>query len=241
MASSVRFSVSNEDLGRLRLQFFRAQFADILSDPNPTPGSPVLDVLAESIHSFPQVNFRLLHTLIDARETDLGYPYHSTIRDLQTFGERTQGTLIHLHALCLGAEPNVVSIARLAGAAVGLSILLRGAPSHAASRLSYMPRKLVQKHAITQSQLISGEGDAVPVYRAVANRARRCLQVAQARSSLLRQPVKKAFWPLIMADIYLRRLKKAGDNPFDENLAKGLRTTYPLALQMRLLFSRLRS
>lgn len=241
MAFSVRFNVSNEDLGRLRLQFFRAQFADILSNPNPNPGSPVLDVLAESISSFPQVNFGLLHTLIDARETDLGYPNHSTIRDLQTFGERTQGTLIHLHAQCLGADPSVANIARLAGAAVGLSILLRGAPAHAASRLSYMPRKLVQKYAISQSQLISGERDAVPVFREVATRARRCLQIAQARTMLLRQPVKKAFWPLMMADIYLRRLKKAGDNPFDERLAKGLKTTYPLALQIKLLLSRLRS
>eukprot|EP00737_Agarophyton_chilense_P003863 gb/GEZJ01004655.1/.p1 GENE.gb/GEZJ01004655.1/~~gb/GEZJ01004655.1/.p1 ORF type:complete len:130 (-),score=9.17 gb/GEZJ01004655.1/:959-1348(-) len=128
----------------------------------------------------------------------------------------------------------------MAGAAVGLSIILRGAPAHAASRLSYIPRNVVQRYGVTQSQLISGEGGAIPIFRAVAQRARRCLEIAQFRSNLLRRPVKIAFWPLIMSEIYLKRLQQAGDNPFDKRLQQGLRTTYPLSLQMRLLFARLR-
>ncbi|KAI0559413.1 phytoene synthase [Gracilaria domingensis] len=238
--ANIRSSVSNEDLGLLRLQFFRSQFADILSNPNPNPASPVLDVLAEAISSFPHVNFDLLHTLIEAREADLSYPNFSSIPELQSFGERTQGPLIHLHALLLGGAPHVGNIAKVAGAAVGLSIILRGAPAHAASRLSYMPRNLVAQFGVPHSELISGEGDALHVFRTVARRARRCLKVAQVRSSSMPYPVKQAFWPLLMADIYLRRLQKAGDNPFDKRLEQGLRTTYPLSLQMRLLLARLR-
>lgn len=237
----IRNSVSNEDLGRLRIAHFRSSLDELLTAHEPSPQTPIMEGLAECVTAFPEVDFRVLHTLIDAREGDLGYPSHATLASLEEFGRDTQGVLLRLHAEMLGESESTQEVADRAGMAVGLAIALRGVPAHAVSRLSYMPQEVIRSVGASQKALLGGteDAEAMAVFQIVGERAETLVRQTDARVSSMNGSVKPAFWPLRMADLYLARLRKARWNPFDESLQRGLRTTYPLALQIRLLRHRI--
>lgn len=201
-----------------------------------------MDALAEAVSAYPHAPFTRLHVLVDARESDLGYPSVTALRDLEAFARATHGSLAAVHAAILAgprADPIPSALLDAAGAAVGLAVLLRAAPAHAASRLSYAPRELVERCHVEHRDLLNGAGNAPQVFEIVAQRAEQL--VAEARHLLARvsdRAILPAFWPLYMAQIYLARLKKAQYNPFQERLQSGMQATYPLALQMRLLRAR---
>lgn len=235
--AQIRSNVSNEDLGRIRIQYFRDSLTTILEDPHSTPSSPVLQCLAEAISAFPDTNFCPLHILLDARDADLAFPNYATIDQLEQFAARTQGVLINLHtSISMQSTSPAAEAAALAAAkGVGLAIVLRGVPVHAASRLSYMPRDAAKRLNISNSELLSGSGESHALFKEVAIRAEDLLH--EARCARMEPPL----WPVDMAALYLSRLRRAGYNPFDEKLQTGLRATYPLALQWRLLGRRLRA
>lgn len=240
--ANIRASVSNEDLGRLRLEFFRDGLNAILSGAHP-PSAPVLDVLAEAFSAFPEISFSPLYTLLDARERDLAYPSISSLEQLCDFAAGTQGSLIHIHAhaLCAALEDaeQLAKTAVEAGKAVGLAIILRGVPAHAATRLTYMPRDLAREMNVPQQELLIGGENAKNAFEAIANVAE--THAANARELLanVSSGARPAFWPLYMADIYLRRLKKVGFDPFNQRLQMSMRATYSLALQTKLLGARM--
>lgn len=235
----VRTSVSNEDLGRLRVQFYREAIAAILASDAADPArSPVLEALAEGVGRYPGVRFKSLHALLDARERDLAYPNIASLGALEKFAADTQGVCIGLHAEALGGV-DIGIAASAAGKAVGLAVVLRGAPAHAVSRLSYAPRDLVKDFNVSSAELLSGSGDAAKVFEVVASAAGHWRDVALGAVESLSSDVKPAFWGLNVTNIYLRRLKKAGYNPFDERLQRGMLSTYPLALQLSMLKARL--
>lgn len=206
----------------------------------------MLDVLAEAVSAFPPVSFAPLHTLLDARERDLAYPSIASLAQLEAFAADTQGSLIAVHASALSdsdsasasTADSLQQAAAAAGKAVGLAVLLRAAPAHAAARLSYMPRDLAGQMNVRQGDLLSGEGEATHLFELVAECAERHVNEARGIVGGVSREVRPAFWPLYMADIYLERLRKAEFNPFEERLQRSMKTTYSLALQMRLLKAR---
>ena len=228
----------------MRVQFFRDGVDHVLRTGAPVDGNnaPVLDLLAEAVHAFPNASFEHLHTLIDAREADLAYPAPNYTQDLERFAVDTQGTLIGVHASILSSKmekSQLTTASEMAGRAVGLSILLRAAPAHAVSRLSYMPRRRADEIGVSQSDMLAGTGNACAVFEEVASQAIDCLETAEKHLQQVPHVARPAFWPLSMARIYLSRLKKARFNPFDDRLQRSLQQTYPLALQTRLLLRRL--
>lgn len=276
----VRATVSNEDLARLRLTFFRGALCDVVPpldagketspssasssasppeslsapssvlvrdtsrDVNVPPALPVLDCLAEAVAAFPSVDFTQTHDLLAAREAFLQYPSFDSVPSLAVFASAPHRPLLSLHAMLLNAASfpqsssslNAVATAvQPAATAVGLAILLRAAPVHAASRLSYMPRG-----ALSTSQLLSMNSASAPVFRGVAQTA--IGASAQALSIVrtsLPKALRPAFWPVHLAGIYLHRLVRANYDPFDPHLVAGLRTTWHLAVQLRLLRARI--
>lgn len=200
-------------------------------------------MLAEAASLFPEVSFDPLHCLINARERDLAYPSMASLDDLRAFASDTQGSLICVHATALSRsgtdQPLLKSVSSEAGKAIGLAILLRGAAAHASSRLSYMPRDLVRESEVSQNELLSGGENACHLFRTVASAADVHLSEARKQLSGVDPKARPAFWPLHMAAIYLRRLRKAGFDPFNKQLQVGMRNTYSLALQTKLLGVRL--
>lgn len=118
-------------------------------------------------------------------------------------------------------------------------MLLRGAPAAAASRLSYAPAELVRASRAPPTALLGPGPAAAAVYGDVARRAARALRLAEDAAAELPAGVRPAFWGLALPRIYLPRLESAGHDPFDEELQRGMRQTYPLRLQLALLRRRL--
>lgn len=248
--ASIRGQVSNEDLGRMRLAHFRSSFEAIKSlrvDNDHSaiiPATPVMECLAEAITRFPNAPWHLLERLLDARERDLQYPNYESLESLEQLGRDTQGVLMRIHAGLLGDtttgddESEISQLGDICGSAVGLCIVLRGVPAHAVSRMCYMPRELVREHKVSSDGLLTGSEDARVVYMLVASRASEVLNDGRRGIEGIDKAVRPAFWGIAMGGEYLRRLQRANGKVFDEGLQTGLRMTYPLVLQLRLLAMR---
>jgi NADH dehydrogenase [ubiquinone] 1 alpha subcomplex assembly factor 6 len=239
----VRSVVSNEDMGKLRIQFFRDGLNAVLAGGGEDMRFPIIQVLAEVSGSEPRFDVGVLHTLVNARERDLAYPSFKTVSSLCTFARDVQSPLIHAHAHCLiggrTPPPELPVACSYAGEAVGLAVLLRGTPAHAAMRLTYVPTEVSTGVGASAADLLSGGGAAVSVFELIAGAADRALLLAEEALRVLPSEVRPAFWGLSLPRIYLSRLKRAGCNPFDESLQTGMLQTYPLALQLSLLKARL--
>lgn len=244
----VRATVSNEDLARLRLSFFRSALLSLIpsvddgkSLDNPTSAStstPVIDCLAQAISDFPHTDFAPLYDLLTAREAYLSYPNFTHTEKLLKFAAAPHIPLITIHTSLLHDRsdplpPDAVSAIEPAATAVGLAILLRAIPFHATSRLSYMPRSNV-----ATSDLLSANPKSAPVFRSVAQTAEKHAMRAGRLAAQLPRSLRPAFWPVHLATMYLARLAAAKYDPFDKRLTVGIQTTWHLAVQIRLLRAR---
>lgn len=177
-----------------------------------------------------------LYELIDARGDELSYPMVNTTQDLVTHATRTHGSLIAIHAVSVGGDEQ---LGKEVGAVVGLAVLLRGVPAAATSRLSYMPRSVIKDVGAEPADVFRGNKLSKRVFKVVGQLAEERLSQVKQKVKTSERSVRHAYWPLLMAGEYLRRLKNVGYDPFDEGLQNGLRATYGLWLQMRLLWARL--
>lgn len=235
------------------MQFFRDSLGSIISTRTTHLRSPVLEVLTEAKSSNPGLDLACLHTMVDARERDLAYPNIRSLTDLTSLAADLQAPLIQSHGSMLlqsasdgrhGVEKSppstdLVVAARFAGEAVGLAILLRGAPALAANRLCYAPADVLRAQGMDAPAVMSGGPAAAAVYGVVAERAEHALRLASDAVKALPRAAHFAFWCLALPRIYLPRLKRAGGDPFDENLQHGMQQTYPLRLQLALLRKKL--
>lgn len=229
----VRDKVSNEDMGRARMTWYKAGLESI-SSHTPHPRAPVMDAIAETC---PQLSARLL-SLVDARAADLGYPNVPTTNSLLRIASGTHGLLAELHSLILDDSVDTAP-ARDAGTAAGLVVLLRGAPAHAAARLSYVPRELLGKHGLIESDLLNGGPVSAPVYKEIADAARNLVEKTRQSATNIPAVVKPALWGVRIADIYLSRLAKVEHDPFNPRLRASMAATYPIRLQIALLSARI--
>lgn len=213
----------------------------------PPPRTPVLDALAQACGAHPGIGADIL-AIIDARNAELGYPDVRTMQSMVDAARSTHGRLaaatmhiLHGDAGSDGEDELELprSAALSAGIAVGLAVALRSVPYHAASRLSYMPTDIVAKEAADRDEMLEGGASASRVFERIANVALEQCENARRDAAKLPRIAKPALWGLRIADIYLRRLKTARYNVFDERLQAGMRATYPLKLQWSLLAARI--
>lgn len=222
----------------MRIAFFRDALKTIRTTSQTTLHSPVLECLSEALSTTPTLDLAPLETLVDARASDLSYPTFATLSSLATFAASLQAPLLETHASALATSPSIAPAANFAGEAIGLAVLLRGAPAHAASRLSYAPADLVRGAGGAAGEVLVRGRVAKEVFGAVAERARRSLAMAEDALGEVPCEARPAFWALALPRIYLQRLQRVDGDPFDEGLQRSMRFTYPLRLQMQLLARR---
>lgn len=245
----VRMTVSNEDLARIRLTYFRDALGTALSSETQRKVDiqqiPVYDCLCETIDRFDHIDFSFLKDLVDARTAFLSYPTFDDLPSMERFVARPHKPLLAAHAQLVrlpdgesdkgdGMNGLVGQLIEDAASAIGLSIILRGVPAHAQARLSYMPRN-VNNTTLSTGELLSCVGPSHEVFRTVAAHARGRVSSAVEGMREIPRPMRKAFWPIHMAKMYLDRLQRAQDNPFDDNLTRFVHTTWHLNVQWRLM------
>jgi NADH dehydrogenase [ubiquinone] 1 alpha subcomplex assembly factor 6 len=210
-----REAVREPFMGLMRLQWWRDAVAEIYEGR--IGAHEVIRPLAAAIsaHSLERA---LFERLIEARERDLDSEPPANLAALIDYARGSSSTLVELALQILGKPSAAV---REAGEAVGiawsLTGLMRAVPFHASRRRIYLPADLMAAAGLTPGQLV--EGGPSPalagVVRAVADEAGVWLAQARGHSAQVTRGFLPALLPATLVSGYLRRLARAGYDPFD--------------------------
>jgi len=188
----VRERVSEPTLGRIRLEWWRETIAAAYED-GPVRRHDVAEALTDTIreHGPTREHF---DRLIDAREKDLDDAAPTSLAALEDYAEAVSGRLIYLALEMLGVgDPVARQAAFHVGIAYGLAGLLRAMPYQARASRPLVPAE-------------------------IAAAASRHLALARQLRSAVARAAFPALLPAIVAERYLRRLRRAGCDPFDETV-----------------------
>jgi NADH dehydrogenase [ubiquinone] 1 alpha subcomplex assembly factor 6 len=224
----VREMVREPLLGRMRLQWWRDSIAAAYD------GGPILrHEVAEPLTAAIRMN-RLsrahFEALIATREADLD---DAPPPDLAALAAYADGTSARLVLLALEALDVHTAAAAAAGHGVGVAYalagLLRAIPFHARARRLYLPADLTAAAGIDISRglfELKSSPALSAVVAQVAEVALSHLAAARALGPGVPRPALPALLPGVIAENWLRRLARAGYDPFARGLARpdGLQT-----------------
>ena len=164
--------------GEIRLQWWREVLAG--EREGEAAAHPVAAALRETTARY-RIDPGRLIALVDAHTFDLyGEPF-ATLDDLDNHAALTDGIVLGTAAKILGAEGFAVdALARHAGIALMIVRGLVRLPPHAARRQIYIPREVLDRHAVTLESVFARE-DSQGLKAALAElrrHARRQLQAA---------------------------------------------------------------
>ncbi len=227
--AKVRETVSESMLGQVRLQWWREAIDDAFRGiPRP---HAVIQALAPAITER-DLSRHHFDRLIDAREADLHDLQPKTMAKLEDYAEATSSTLGWLALEVLGAKSEA---ARLAvghvGMAWSLTGLIRALPQHLRMKRVFLPLDLLARHGIDSDRLVA-RPDATElrdVVAEIADTALVHLATARALRPRLETTAVSVLLPAVIARRYLRRLARAGHNPYSKRLS-GPPALLPLTL-----------
>ena len=222
-------SVSEPVLGEIRLQWWRDAIADLYEGK--TRDHPVVLALAPAIERG-LLSRKRFERMIEARMTDLGGAAPNDLGALEAFARATGAELHHLWREVLGETGDgAVRAVECAGVAFAMVGLVRATPFHAAHGRLYLPSDLVRKNGLDVNDVLAGRFTPAlaGVVMGVLDRAEEHLREARRLRRKVPRRTLPALLPATLAEMYLRRLRRAGGNPFADGL-----TISPLRRQTRL-------
>jgi phytoene synthase len=207
-------------LGQIRLQWWRevvdAAYAGVPARRHEvvTPMVAVIAALGLSRAPFDRI--------IDTRERDLADTPLADLAALVDYAEGTSSTVVHLALEALGAaEPATIAAGREVGIAYALAGLLRAMPFHAASGRCYVPADIAARVGLDPAAYIRRR-DTPALRSAVAELAEAAathLAAGRQRRGQTPRRARAALLPAVLADRFLRCLKRARFDPFAPELA----------------------
>lgn len=217
--------VSEPMLGQIRLQWWR-EAIDECYDGSPRRHA-VVTALAEVIKQGRPTR-AIFDTLIDGREGDLDFNPPQDLADLERYASMTSGGLTELALeLALGGagciSDELREAARQVGTAWAMIGLMRSLPFHMRHRRGMLPRVLAAENGVSAGDL--AEGRNVPgisdTVKAVCARASELLDEARKHRTGQNQRagVYGALSVGVLADGYLRQLRKVAYDVFDPRLS----------------------
>lgn len=217
----VREAVSQPVLGQIRLEWWRENIATAYQN-GPVRRHPIVEMLTATIRQqgLSRVYFE---RLIQARETaDFADEPPASLPALEDYAEATSSALIALVLEVLGVrEAAAAEAGRRVGIAYALAGLLRAAPHLMAAGRRVIPLDIAARlgldpHDCSAARARRGLRAAVAEIAAAASGHLRA-----ARSQRHVAPAAMpALLPAVVAAHSLRRLKRAGYDPFDPALAR---------------------
>ncbi|MGE3528530.1 MAG: phytoene/squalene synthase family protein [Methyloceanibacter sp.] len=211
--------VSEADLGAIRLQWWREAIARSLKGE--AAGHPVADAFGAAARrrAFP---VDIVAALIDARQFDVADKIMPDCDALETYLERTAGSMFALAGACLGAQGRALEDAAVrAGVAYGLTGLMRALPVHAAGGRVYLPADLLKSHGTSPEAVLAGRASQglAELLAGLRDKARGACGEARQAVARLERPARAAFLPLALVDPYLAALEaldRRGGDPLRE-------------------------
>jgi NADH dehydrogenase [ubiquinone] 1 alpha subcomplex assembly factor 6 len=211
----VRESVREPMLGQIRLQWWR-DVIDAAYAGTPPRQHEVVEPLTAVIRErgLSRAHFE---RLIDSRERDLDSSPPATLADLEDYAEGSSAALIQLALEILGAAaPESATAATEIGIAYALAGLIRAMPVHARTGRLMMPEDITAEAGLDPKDY-AGERPTPALRRVVetiARTAERHLAVARDLRGRLPKRALPALLPARIASAALKRLERAGFDPF---------------------------
>jgi NADH dehydrogenase [ubiquinone] 1 alpha subcomplex assembly factor 6 len=213
----VRESITQPMLGQIRLQWWR-EVIDAADAGGPARQHEVALPLTAAIREYglPRAAF---DRMIDARETDLADAPPADLAALENYAEATSAGLVQLALGVLGVgDRGAHAAGRHVGIAYALAGLLRAIPLHAQAGRRYVPNDIATRVELDLADYAALR--ATPALRAAIAEitAAARAHLAAARNIAVPRAARPALLPAIIAERFLGRLKRAGDNPFAAEL-----------------------
>jgi phytoene synthase len=196
--------------GEIRLQWWR----EVLSGERAgeAAANPIAAAVTEILERFDFVREPLAH-LIEAHRFDVHNEPIESVEVLQTYAERTAGTIVDLAVRLLGGRIES-TVAHESGSALTIADLLSQFPRHAARRQLYVPSDILRHYGAGPEDIFAMR--ATPELRAALAelrlRARRNL--AHVVAAKIPEIAKPAFLPLAPLRQWLIDMEKLGYDPF---------------------------
>ena len=206
--------VSEPMLGHIRLQWWREALDGIYAG-KPRPHE-VVQPLAQAIqaHDLPRA---LLEAVIDAREVDLDEAPPADMAALAVYAEGSSTALLRLALAILGVEDGAShAAAAQLGPAWAYLGQLRALPLHAQQKRSYLPADLCAAAGLDLQEVfeLRSSPELSRVCTALLDQAETHLAAARRPAAEIPRAALPALLIARLADLYLKRLRKAGGNPF---------------------------
>lgn len=211
--------VSEPGLGEIRLQWWREAIER--ARQGDAAGHPVADALGLTLRRH-DLSAELVAKLIDARQFDVATKIMPDARALEIYLQDTAGAMFALGAACCGAQgPDLERAATEAGAAYGLTGLMRALPVHARQGRVYLPADALRSHGSSPTAVLAGSAsEGFRAYlAALRSKARAAYEEARRHVATLDKPARTAFLPLSLVGPYLaslEALERRGGDPLRE-------------------------
>ncbi|OAF12169.1 phytoene/squalene synthase family protein [Bradyrhizobium neotropicale] len=224
----VRDQVSQPLPGEIRLQWWTDMLAG--QAHGSAEGNPVAAELLRAIHDF-ELPVEPLSLLVDEHQFDLYNDPMPTMAALEGYLDATCSVLFTLAARIVAPPSAAIEhLARHAGLAQGIVLVVANLPRDAARRQLFLPRQILDSHGCRMEDVFAGK--QTPSLRAVldelCNEARQHLATASSLLAELPPSVRSVFLPLSQARADLKRLSRADRNPFTPAPSSRLRTLWTL-------------
>ncbi len=208
----VREVTSEPSMGEFRLQWWRDTVENIYGAH--TPNHPIAQQLAKAIEEA-DLQMDGLINLIDARAFDLYDDPMPSVAALEGYLGETSSALIQMGALIL-AGPAAIGAAQAAGhagVAFGMTGMMRTLPIHRARGQCFLPVDMLARSDLEPADIMAGKRSAAIriTLREMRQLALQHLVSAREHSASVPAPALPAFLPVALLDLYLNRLKKAGE------------------------------
>ncbi|XP_075684148.1 NADH dehydrogenase (ubiquinone) complex I, assembly factor 6 isoform X1 [Rhinoderma darwinii] len=218
--SQVKDSVSQKNLGLMRMQFWRETIDEIYNE-NP-PHHPVALELSKAVQKH-KLTRRWLTRVIDEREKNLDDRAYRNLKELETYAENTQSSLLYLTLETLGIrDVHADHAASHIGKAQGVITCLRAAPFHSSRRQVFLPVDICILHGASQEDFIRGsqERNVKDVIFDIASQAHVHLEHARSFQNKVHKAAFPAFNVTVPLNGYLKRLRKSDFNIFHPSLQR---------------------
>lgn len=206
-------------MGLLRLQWWRDVIEEIYAGQ--ARRHQIVQPLAVAVRRG-NLSRALFEQLLLARETDLDPALPTDMSSLFSYAEGTSASLslLALEILVGGNQAPAADLraaARQVGVAWALSGLLRALPFHARSGRTMLPSSVVPAAALNQADLVEFKPSCAlsAAVAEIAREARRCLDAAGLDRLTVPRRLRPVFLLAVLVADDLRRLERAGFNPFD--------------------------
>jgi 15-cis-phytoene synthase len=226
--SRVREQVSQPLPGEVRLQWWTDMLAD--AGHGGVEGNPVAAELKLAIRDW-RLPVERLSRLIDEHQFDLYNDPMPTMAALEGYVTDTSSALFALSAEIAGPlSGEIEHLARHAGLAQGIALVLAALPMDASRRQLFVPLQLLQGHGSSMEEVFAGKW--TPNLRAALDHligeVREHLKTALALLQNAPPEVRPVFLPLALVTRDLERMSRADNDPFLPRVRSRFRTLWTL-------------